>query len=280
MKNLNERKRHWQSQNPNYVPPKKESSGKGKEKLKGQENLIPNAYYSKSQNRKSSIGPQTGSLNRKSSFSPQTGSQNRKSIFGPKSSFGPSSISNLVKDVKGKGKLNSEIHNKKKSANPKIQKKTPKPFNNTPTNTPKIKQDKIKIKVIRDEQFDDEWYIDSGWSLHMTGRKEEQREFGSLKDGGSMKYGNNSYGTIKGYGMRTNGDFSIRKVAYVEGLQHNLINASQLVVGTCLKKLDDTPKLKMFIKQVEVQLRKTVRIIRSDNGLEFKNKEFEDFLDV
>ena len=34
----------------------------------------------------------------------------------------------------------------------------------------------------------------------------------------------------------------------------------------------------MFIKQVELQLRKVVRNIRSDNGLELKNKEFEDFL--
>ena len=69
----------------------------------------------------------------------------------------------------------------------------------------------------------------------MTGRKEELREFRSLKDGGIVKYGNNSFGTIKGYGMITNGEFSIRKVAYVEGLQHNLISVSQLVVGTRLK---------------------------------------------
>ncbi|XP_052623160.1 uncharacterized protein LOC128128385 [Lactuca sativa] len=73
-----------------------------------------------------------------------------------------------------------------------------------------------------------------------TRRKEELREFQSLQDGGSVKYGNNSFGAIKGYGMITNGDFSIRKVAYDEGLQHNLVNVSQLVVGTRLKvSLDD-----------------------------------------
>ena len=69
----------------------------------------------------------------------------------------------------------------------------------------------------------------------MTGRKEELREFRSLPNGGNVKFGNNSYGTIKGYGMITNGDFTIRKVAYVEGLQHNLISVSQLVGGTVLK---------------------------------------------
>ena len=69
----------------------------------------------------------------------------------------------------------------------------------------------------------------------MTRRKEEVREFRALKDGGYVKYGNNSFGTIKGYEMIINGDFSIRKVAYVEGLQHNLISVSQLVVRTGLK---------------------------------------------
>ena len=44
---------------------------------------------------------------------------------------------------------------------------------------------------MRDEQFDDEWYIDNGCSRHMTGRREEMREFRSLQDGGSVKYGNN-----------------------------------------------------------------------------------------
>lgn len=35
--------------------------------------------------------------------------------------------------------------------------------------------------------------------------------------------------------MITNGDFTIRKIAYVEGLQYNLISVYQLVVGTGLK---------------------------------------------
>jgi len=69
----------------------------------------------------------------------------------------------------------------------------------------------------------------------MTGRREDLREFRTLRDGGRVRYGNNATGEIKGYGMITNGEFSIRKVAYVEGLQHNLISVLQLVVGTGLK---------------------------------------------
>ncbi|XP_023731306.1 uncharacterized protein LOC111879058 [Lactuca sativa] len=90
-------------------------------------------------------------------------------------------------------------------------------------------------KVIRDEQFDTEWYIDSGCSRHMIGRKEELREFRALKDGSNIKYRNDSFGIIKGYDMIMNGEFFIHKVAYVEGLQHNLISVSQSVVGTGLK---------------------------------------------
>ncbi|KAL7609655.1 hypothetical protein Lser_V15G12997 [Lactuca serriola] len=54
--NLNERTKHWNSQNSNYEPLRKESMNKGKETLK--ENFSPNSYYSKSQNRKSCLGPE------------------------------------------------------------------------------------------------------------------------------------------------------------------------------------------------------------------------------
>ncbi|XP_052619752.1 uncharacterized protein LOC128126067 [Lactuca sativa] len=162
------------------------------------------------------------------------------------------------KDVNGNGRLvlDSETQTKKSTTNPKKVKKEfvknqnkQKQSNSKET---KMKDTRIKVftktkkdetnlvkqtnmvdrtinfplSVIRDEQFDTEWYIDSGCLHYMTGRKEELREFRSLKDGGNVKYGNNSFGRIKGYGMIMNGDFSIHKVAYVEGLQHNLISVS------------------------------------------------------
>ena len=65
--NLNERKKHWNSQNPNYEPLRKESMNKGKEKLK--ENFSPNSYYSKSENRNSCLSPEL--------------------TFGPRSRLGP-----------------------------------------------------------------------------------------------------------------------------------------------------------------------------------------------
>ena len=113
--------------------------------------------------------------------------------------------------------------------------------------------------VIHDEQFDDEWYIHSGFSHHMTGRKEELREFRALKDGGCVKYGYNSYGKIKGYGMITNGDLSICKVTYVEGFQHNLICVSQLVVGTGLKVSFDDEGSEIIEKKTKTVLLKSQR---------------------
>ncbi|KAL7596883.1 hypothetical protein Lser_V15G29809 [Lactuca serriola] len=45
---------------------------------------------------------------------------------------------------------------------------------------------------------------------------------------GYITYGNNSNSPIRGYGILTNGNFSISNVAYVANLKHNLISVSQL----------------------------------------------------
>lgn len=74
---------------------------------------------------------------------------------------------------------------------------------------------------MRDEQYDSKWYIDSGCSCQMIGKKSQLCLFQSLKDGGRVKYGNNANGEIKEYGIVTNGEFRICKVAYIEGLQLN-----------------------------------------------------------
>ena len=43
-----------------------------------------------------------------------------------------------------------------------------------------------------------------------------------------MTFGNDQHGEILGYGILTNGEFTIRRVAYVHGLKHNLISVGQL----------------------------------------------------
>ena len=66
----------------------------------------------------------------------------------------------------------------------------------------------------------------------MNENKENLRDFRSLDNVGVVKFGNNKKCRVKGYGKVTNGKFTVNRVAYVEGPQHNLISVLQLVLGT------------------------------------------------
>ena len=66
----------------------------------------------------------------------------------------------------------------------------------------------------------------------MTGKKENLNDYQSLQNAGVVKFGKNHKCKVKGYGKLMSGTFTLIRVAYVEGLQHNLISVSQLVVGT------------------------------------------------
>ncbi|XP_023747456.1 uncharacterized protein LOC111895607 [Lactuca sativa] len=92
--------------------------------------------------------------------------------------------------------------------------------------------DKIKTKILCDEQYDENWYIDSGCPCHMAGRKENLRGFRKLVNVEAVTFGNHHKCKVKGYGKVMNGKFTVNRVAYVEVLKHILISVSQLVVGT------------------------------------------------
>lgn len=80
------------------------------------------------------------------------------------------------------------------------------------------------LHVLCDEKYDENWYIDNGCSHHMTGMKECLRDFKNLANAGVGKFWNDSNFTIKGYGKIKNGKFTIKRVAFVEGLKQNLIS--------------------------------------------------------
>ena len=72
------------------------------------------------------------------------------------------------------------------------------------------------------------WYLDSGCSRHMTGKRSMFQSL-ELKAGGSVKFGGNQKGKIIGSGTICNGNLpSISNVLLVEGLTHNLLSISQL----------------------------------------------------
>ncbi|GJS66296.1 retrovirus-related pol polyprotein from transposon TNT 1-94 [Tanacetum coccineum] len=65
------------------------------------------------------------------------------------------------------------------------------------------------------------WYLDSGCSKHMTGNRSRLKNF-MKKFIGTVRFGNDHFGAIMGYGDYVIGDSVIFRVYYVEGLRHNL----------------------------------------------------------
>ncbi|KAI3673186.1 hypothetical protein L6452_39302 [Arctium lappa] len=71
------------------------------------------------------------------------------------------------------------------------------------------------------------WYLDSGCSCHMTGQKDLLTEYKEEKSP-SVTFGGNGKGYTRGFGVLSNGTTTFRRVAYVDGLKHNLLSISQL----------------------------------------------------
>lgn len=70
--------------------------------------------------------------------------------------------------------------------------------------------------------------MDSGCSRHMSGDKGKFLSLTTL-EGGSVTFGDNGKGFIKGVGKVSKSlSHAIDNVYYVEGLEHNLLSISQL----------------------------------------------------
>ncbi|GJV84327.1 hypothetical protein Tco_1524225 [Tanacetum coccineum] len=67
------------------------------------------------------------------------------------------------------------------------------------------------------------WYLDSGCSKHMTGDRSRLRNF-IKKFTGIVRFGNDHFGAIMGYGDYVIGDSVIIRIYYVEGLGHNMFS--------------------------------------------------------
>ncbi|KAI3665167.1 hypothetical protein L6452_43788 [Arctium lappa] len=95
------------------------------------------------------------------------------------------------------------------------------------------------------------WYLDSGCSKHMTGQKDILSNY-TEKFCGNVRFGNDQFSPILGYGDVVQDNVTIKKVSYVEGLGHNLFSIGQfcdkdlkLVTGNLVKGL---PELK-YVKE-------------------------------
>ncbi|GJY99387.1 retrovirus-related pol polyprotein from transposon TNT 1-94 [Tanacetum coccineum] len=77
----------------------------------------------------------------------------------------------------------------------------------------------------------------------------------------TVRFGNDHFGAIMGYGDYVIGDSVISRVYYVEEVKF-------------LRSKDETPEVVIkFLKQIQVGLNKTIRYIHTDNGIEFVNKD-------
>ncbi|KAI3770337.1 hypothetical protein L6452_01465 [Arctium lappa] len=83
------------------------------------------------------------------------------------------------------------------------------------------------------------WFLDNGCSKHMTGQKEILSNFKD-KYCGTVRFGNDQFSPIMGYGDVQQNNVTIKKVSYVEGLRHNLFSIGQF----CDKDLEVNFKAK------------------------------------
>ncbi|GKC01207.1 integrase, catalytic region, zinc finger, CCHC-type containing protein [Tanacetum coccineum] len=74
------------------------------------------------------------------------------------------------------------------------------------------------------------WIVDSGCSKHMTGNLQLLRNF-IEKFMGTVRFGNDHFAAITGYGDYVQGNLTICHVYYVEGLGHNLFLVGQFCDG-------------------------------------------------
>ncbi|GJY17733.1 integrase, catalytic region, zinc finger, CCHC-type containing protein [Tanacetum coccineum] len=74
------------------------------------------------------------------------------------------------------------------------------------------------------------WVVDSGCSKHMTGDRSLLRNF-IEKFIGTVRFGNDNFAVITGYGDYIHGNITICHVNYVEGLRHNLFSVGQFCDG-------------------------------------------------
>ncbi|GJU42183.1 ribonuclease H-like domain-containing protein [Tanacetum coccineum] len=131
------------------------------------------------------------------------------------------------------------------------------------------------------KNMEDRGIFDSGCSGHMTGNKDHLDDFKECK-GGSITFGG-SKGYITGKGRIRVGNLDFDNVSFIKELGHfNLFSISQICdkqhkVFFLATKDETSGILQNFIRQIKNQLSHMVKIMRSDNGTEFKNRDMLEF---
>ncbi|GJW19906.1 putative ribonuclease H-like domain-containing protein [Tanacetum coccineum] len=112
---------------------------------------------------------------------------------------------------------------------------------------------------------------------------------------GTVRFGNDQFAIILGYGDLVQGNITINKVYYVEGLNHILFSVGQFCdadlevafrksmcfvrdLQEMIYSPDETPEvLKYFLTMIQRNLQAPVISVRTDRGTEFLNKTLNAF---
>ncbi|GKD65040.1 hypothetical protein Tco_1307148 [Tanacetum coccineum] len=108
-----------------------------------------------------------------------------------------------------------------KNSNPPVSTSTGVIYN-TSISRPQLKSTQMKDKIIEIILY----IVDSRCTKHMTGNLKLMCNFVD-KYLGTVRFGNDQFALILGYGDFVQGNVTIKKVYYVEGLNHNLFSVGQ-----------------------------------------------------
>ncbi|GJV60440.1 putative ribonuclease H-like domain-containing protein [Tanacetum coccineum] len=130
-----------------------------------------------------------------------------------------------IEDFKTKNKSLESSNNHFKEANNELSKTNQLMFKD-------IKKFQAELDKYKDVNYDQNssivilFIVDSGCSKHMTGNLKLLTNFVE-KFLGTVKFGNDQIAPILGYGDLVQGTITIKRVYYVEGLNHNLFSVGQ-----------------------------------------------------
>nr|GEY46573.1 retrovirus-related Pol polyprotein from transposon TNT 1-94 [Tanacetum cinerariifolium] len=131
------------------------------------------------------------------------------------------------------------------------------------------------------------WIIDSRCSRHMTGNRALLTNFVE-KFLGTVRFDDNDFAVIAGYGDVVIGSMTIKKFYYVECLGHNLFSVGQFCEkgleiafrkSTCFVRNEDGVDLLTGDRSSDLYTIALNERVRTDIGTEFKNKTLAKFFD-
>ncbi|GJZ25719.1 putative ribonuclease H-like domain-containing protein [Tanacetum coccineum] len=122
------------------------------------------------------------------------------------------------------------------------------------------------------KNIEDRGIFDSGCSGHMTGNKDHLEDFEEIKEGSVTFGGSKGYITGKGR-IKVDKVFFTETECLVVSPDFKMPDENQILLKVFFLATNDETSgiLQNFIRQIENQLNHKVKIIRSDNGTEFKS---------